>query len=214
MEAVALYLLSAGTLALSVLWWPGVGNSLADLLSIHLPKTKLWELILSLLLVALGIGLGVWAVRREVSNQSRQSEKRAAMAGWLGLPTLAGRGVDAVMVFSHRLARFDDRVVDTGIRGRGASAAMAFSHRLARFDDQAVDAGIRASARFGVWLAKVGDRRGEGVFDGATRQLAKGIDWAGQVARHAHTGQTHHYYTGIAAGLAAILIILGIGALL
>ncbi|MEC9483560.1 MAG: proton-conducting transporter membrane subunit [Halomonas sp.] len=186
-EAAALYLLSAGTLALSVLWWPGVGSTLADLLSIQLPKTKLWELILSLLLVALGIGVGFWAVRRDVSSQSRQSEKRAAMANWFGLPALAEQGVDAVMRFSHGLARFDDR---------------------------AVDAGIRASARFGVWLAKVGDQRGEGAFCGATGLLAKGVDWAGQVTRQAHTGQVHHYYSGIAAGLAVILLILGIGALL
>ncbi|MCK0764992.1 NADH-quinone oxidoreductase subunit L [Chromohalobacter beijerinckii] len=184
-EAVALYLLAAGTLALSLLWWPGVGNGLADLLSVHFPGTRPWELILSLLLVALGIGLGAWAVRREVSSQ--QSETRTAMADWFGLPTLSARGVNAVMMFSHGLARFDDRAVDAGIRG---------------------------SARFGAWLARLGERRGEGAFDGATNQLAKGIDWAGQVARRAHTGQMHHYYTGIAAGLAAILIILSIGALL
>ena len=172
-------------MALSILWWPGVGNGLADWLSVHFPKAKLWELIVSLLLVALGVVLGFWAVRREVSRQ--QSDKRAAMADWLGLPTLTARGADAVMMFSHGLARFDDRAVDAGIRG---------------------------SARFGAWLARLGERRGEGAFDGATNQLAKGIDWAGQVARRAHTGQMHHYYTGIAAGLAAILIILSIGVLL
>ncbi|MAM55751.1 MAG: proton-conducting membrane transporter [Salinicola sp.] len=184
-EGISLYLLAAGTLALSLLWWPGVGNGLADLLSVHFPKTRLWELILSLLLVALGVGLGTWAVRREVSRQ--QNDKRAAMADWLGLPTLTARGADAVMMFSHGLARFDDRAVDAGIRG---------------------------SARFGAWLARLGERRGEGAFDGATNQLAKGVDWAGQVARRVHTGQMHHYYTGIVAGLAAILIILSIGALL
>ncbi|MCK0767499.1 NADH-quinone oxidoreductase subunit 5 family protein [Chromohalobacter canadensis] len=184
-EAVALYLLAAGTLALSLLWWPGIGNGLADLLSVHFPGTRPWELILSLLLVALGIGLGAWAVRREVSSQ--QSETHTAMADWLGLPMLAARGAEAMLMFSHGLARFDDRAVDAGIRG---------------------------SARFGAWLARLGERRGEGAFDGATNQLAKGIDWAGQVARRAHTGQMHHYYTGIAAGLAAILIILSIGALL
>ena len=213
-EAGSLYLLSAGTLVLSLLWWPGVGNDLANLLSIQLPQTKLWELILSLLLVALGIGAGFWAVRREGSNQSRQSETHAAMANWFGLPALAERGISTFMRFSHGLARFDDRVVDAGLRGRGVSAAISFSHGLARFDDRAVDAGIRASARFGVWLAKVSDRRGEGAFDGATSLLARGVDWAGQVARQAHTGQTHHYYTGIAAGFAVIFIILGIGALL
>ncbi|MGQ7245573.1 NADH-quinone oxidoreductase subunit 5 family protein [Salinicola sp. V024] len=187
MEAIALYLLSAATLVLSLLWWPGVGTRLADLLSVDLPQSKPWELIVSLLLVASGIVLGVWAVRREVSGSGRQSARRTELADWFGLPTLAERGVSAVMAFSHGLARFDDRVVD---------------------------AGIHASARFGAWLAKMGDRRGEGVLDGATSQLAKGIDWVGQSARQAHTGQTHHYYTGIAAGLAAILIILGIGALL
>ncbi|MGM8849527.1 NADH-quinone oxidoreductase subunit 5 family protein [Salinicola halophyticus] len=187
MEAAALYLLSAGTLVLSLLWWPGVGNSLADLLSIRLPPTRPWELIVSLLLVALGIVLGVWALRREVSDSSRQRARRAELAEWFGLPALAQQGVGTVMAFSHGLARFDDRVVD---------------------------AGIHASARFGAWLATLGDRRGEGWFDGATSQLAKGVDWMGQWARQAHTGQTHHYYTGIAAGLAAILIILGTGALL
>ena len=186
-EGISLYLLAAGTLALSLLWWPGVGNSLADLLSVHFPKTRLWELILSLLLVALGVGLGTWAVRREMAGAGRHGAMRASMADWLGLPTLTARGADAVMMFSHGLARFDDRAVDAGIRG---------------------------SARFGVWLARLGERRGEGAFDGATSQLAKGVDWAGQVARRAHTGQMHHYYTGIAAGLAAILIILSIGALL
>ncbi|NWO56242.1 NADH-quinone oxidoreductase subunit 5 family protein [Chromohalobacter israelensis] len=186
-EAAALYLLAAGTLALSLLWWPGVGNGLADWLSVHFPGTRPWELILSLLLVALGMGLGVWAVRREVTGARRPGATRTGVADWLGLPRLAACGANAVLMFSHGLARFDDRAVDAGIRG---------------------------SARFGAWLARLGERRGEGAFDGATNQLAKGIDWAGQVARRAHTGQMHHYYTGIAAGLAAILIILSIGALL
>ncbi|UNG19386.1 NADH-quinone oxidoreductase subunit L [Stutzerimonas zhaodongensis] len=210
-EALALYVLAGGTLALSLLWWPGFAETLSDRLGIEMPPSKKWEILGSLLFVALGILLGALAVRRHWANRDEANRRFVTVSDWLGIPTVAGRTASRLMNISYALARFDDRIVDAGIQ-RMASYR-AFSNRLGRFDDRAVDGGIRLTARFGAWFASFGNRRGEALFNGLVDTVAQVTGWLGQRTRQLQSGQMHHYYTGIAVGLAAVFLILAIGGL-
>jgi hypothetical protein len=208
---MALYLLSAGALLLSLLWWPGLAEAIGRRLGFVLPAGKPWEVLLSWLLVGLGVLGGAVAVRQDWGNEDEVNARHPMLSRWFGLPALATRGASALFAASHALARFDDRVVDGGLRlvARYGSAA----HALARFDDRAVDGGVRLTARVGEGLARLGDRRGEALFDGWVSGLSEATGALGRHVRRLQSGQMHHYYTGIAAGLAVVVLILAIGGL-
>ncbi|WP_312200670.1 NADH-quinone oxidoreductase subunit 5 family protein [Stutzerimonas balearica] len=210
-ERLALYLLSAGALLLSLLWWPGLAEAIGHRLGFVLPAGEPWEVLLSWLLVGLGVLGGAVAVRQQWGNEDEANTRHPMLSRWFGLPALATRGASALFAASHALARFDDRVVDGGLRlvARYGSAA----HALARFDDRAVDGGVRLTARVGEGLARFGDRRGEALFDGWVSGLSEATGALGRQVRRLQSGQMHHYYTGIAAGLAVVVLILAIGGL-
>nr|WP_297461698.1 proton-conducting transporter membrane subunit [uncultured Halomonas sp.] len=181
----ALHSLAGATLLLSLLWWPEVHETATALLNIDRPSSHTWLLAVSLVLVLLGIVWGIGTARHEWWLVPRRWQ--GAAAAWFGLPMLT-QGI--------------------------ATGVSATSARLARFDDDVVDAGLRGTARFGAWLARRGSARGETLAEGLPGSLSRLIDWGGQWARRAQSGQTHHYYTGIAAGFAIVLILLVIGAAL
>ncbi|SFI03389.1 NADH-quinone oxidoreductase subunit L [Modicisalibacter xianhensis] len=179
--------LVVGTLILSVLWWPELHRSIVESLTFSLPPGHLWLLIVSLLLVAAGIAIGIWMTRPGQTLPAQLEAKRPMAAQWFGLSA--------------------------------ATAALAgwtsvLGHRLARFDDEVVDAGLRATARAGEWLARLGAGRGEWLGESLPGSLTRLSEWGGRWARQAQSGQTHHYYTGIAVGCGVILVLLWIGALL
>lgn len=207
-ERLALYLLAVGTLALSLLWWPGLGESIADSLGVALPPGETWETWLSLGFVALGILLAALVLSRQWGNRDEENPRCAMASDWLGIPAFASRMASGLMNASYSLARFDDRVVDAG--PQRIADYTYFAKVLGRFDDGAVDGGIRLTARFGNWLARTGNRRGEALFDGIGMQLSRCIGWLGHEARQLHTGQMHHYYIAIAVGLAAMFLVLAI----
>jgi NADH-quinone oxidoreductase subunit L len=76
-----------------------------------------------------------------------------------------------------------------------------------------VDRGVRATARFGAWLAALGARTGEAIFDGLPGGAARGVREGGRMIRALHTGLVHQYYVLVAAGLAALALMLSIGGL-
>ena len=196
------------TLALSVLWWPGVRQALEAMLGLALPATTMGELMLSLALVALGVAAGAGLAWRAPRLAQRPILIRTA--AWLGLPAL-GRAVllRPLQAATHALARFDDWVL-----GVVTSAQLRLpSVGLARFDDRVVDRGVRATARFGAWLAALGARTGEAIFDGLPGGAARGARESGRMIRALHTGLVHQYYVLVAAGLAALALMLGIGGL-
>ncbi|MFC3285010.1 NADH-quinone oxidoreductase subunit 5 family protein [Litchfieldella rifensis] len=207
-ETWALYSLSAATLLFSLLWWPAVHQWLAVVAP--LPASASWELFGSLALVLLGIAGGIRVTR---GPAPLASGRFAWVASWWGLPTAIRYVTTAVAELSVYLARFDDRVLDAfaGAVVRGVSSA---SGRMARGDNDVVDAGLQGTARFGQWLAHLHATRGESISEGLPGTLARLTERGGQWARQAQSGQTHHYYTGIAAGFAIVLAILMIGALL
>lgn len=208
-ERLALYFLALGTLGLALLWWPGLGEAIAESLGFVLPPGKTWETLLSLAFVALGILLAALALARQWGNRDEDNPRHATASDWLGIPALASRTAGGLMNASHALARFDDHVVDAGLQR--IAGYTNFAAALGRFDDRAVDGGIRLTARFGAWLARLGNRRGEALFDGIVVTVAQVTGWLGQRIRQLQSGQMHHYYAGIAVGLAAVFLILAIG---
>ncbi len=134
-------------------------------------------MLLSWLLVGLGVLGGAVAVRQQWGNEDEANTRHPMLSRWFGLPALTTRGASALFAASHALARFDDRVVDGGLRlvARYGSAA----HALARFDDRAVDGGVRLTARVGEGLARFGDRRGEALFDGWVSGLSEATGASG-----------------------------------
>ncbi|MGH9182940.1 MAG: NADH-quinone oxidoreductase subunit L, partial [Acidimicrobiales bacterium] len=101
-------------------------------------------------------------------------------------------------------ARFDDRVVDPGIRGV-AALGQATAGLAARFDDRVVDAGIRGVAALGQTTARLLSAVSEGGVDGAVRGLAGLVGAAGRDSRRLQTGLTHQYYVVVAAGVVALV---------
>ncbi|WP_048308195.1 NADH-quinone oxidoreductase subunit L [Halomonas sp. PR-M31] len=182
-ESGAVLLMAGMTMLLSLVWWPDVQVWLSETLSISLPENSAWELIVSLVLVLLGIAVGFVMTRR----QHRASVWQERVANWFGLLT----------------------VIQTIARG-----AVVLGHLLARFDDRVVDAGLRGTARLAQWLARRGARQGEVFAEGVPGVMTRLSEWGGYWARQAQSGQTHHYYAGISLGLVVIFAILLIGALL
>ncbi len=204
-----LYVLTALVLLGSVLWLPAVHSGLGQWLGAAYPDTELWEFAISLALVLLGLFLGYRMVARGPGQGERTtSPARNFLAQWLFLPHLAQRLI----------------VVPVD----------ALSQRLAALDDKVVDAGIRASARFALWLARVGDRSGEWAFDLLPRGFARlghalaaassrFMEWlsdqlpetparlsglAGQQVRRLQSGMLHHYYSLMAVGVGVFVLTL------
>jgi hypothetical protein len=82
------------------------------------------------------------------------------------------------------------------------------AHGLARFDDRVVDGGVRTSAALGAAFARVVDNRVEWTVDGVVRGLARMFRTLGQLARRPQTGQLHHYYAQAVVALAALAVLL------
>lgn len=197
--------LAAASVALGVVWLPWGEARLASLTKGVVPPGTPWELAGSLAVVAIGVCVVVVLDRRGRLAVPFATPVVAPVADWLGLPALVRVGVtDRVLAAARVAARFDDGVVDRGIVG-AARAGTAVAAGAATGDDRVVDAGVRGVARLGAWLAAALDRVGEASFAGAVVGLARVAGLAGRGARRLQSGQTHVYYSGIAAGIALLV---------
>jgi NADH-quinone oxidoreductase subunit L len=79
---------------------------------------------------------------------------------------------------------------------------------LARFDDRVVDGGVRAGAALGAAFARVVDARVEWSVDGLVRGLGRSFRALGRLARRPQTGQLHHYYAQAVVALAVLAVLL------
>ncbi|GGM09684.1 proton-conducting transporter transmembrane domain-containing protein [Nakamurella endophytica] len=196
--------LAAAAAVLSVLALPPVGSAVRRVLGDTTSPSPDWtSLLLTGAVSAAVVVLVVW----------RGLPALRWAAGWLGLERAAHRlVVRPVLALADGLARFDDRVVDGGVRG-AASMARAAAQRVARFDDRAVDGAVRGAARGGVRLADVTARVDEAGIDRAVQTIARGARRLGTLARRPQTGQLHQYYAqvvivlGAAAALAAVSVL-------
>ncbi|MDP8970748.1 MAG: NADH-quinone oxidoreductase subunit L, partial [Actinomycetota bacterium] len=139
-ETAPIAYLALLTVALGVVWLPGAQRAAGDLLGGELPKGQTWELALSLVAVAAGAYAAVVADRR--GHLATLGTRRAA--DWFGLPALVeGAVIRPTLVLCAALARFDEQVVDAGVR-TAAAIARGFSRLASRFSERGVDGIIEA----------------------------------------------------------------------
>lgn len=207
LQNAPIYALAMLVLLTSAIWLPGLRSNLEQMLAVSFPSGKLWELVLSLALVLAGLYGGYRLAFRNPGQVVGQTASRF-FGQWMWLPHLANRlAAVPVNAVATRLATFDDKVVDTGVRG-SAGSALWLAKQLARLDDLVVDAGIRGSARFTLWLAKVGDRFYEWLFDSLPEGLARLSARAGHTTRQLQSGELHHYYSLMAIGVGVLALAL------
>jgi NADH-quinone oxidoreductase subunit L len=80
--------------------------------------------------------------------------------------------------------------------------------RLARFDDRVVDGGVRAAAATGAALGRLASLRVEVSLDAVVRGVAGGARALGRWAPRPQTGQLHHYYAQAAVALGVLAVLL------
>jgi NADH-quinone oxidoreductase subunit L len=79
---------------------------------------------------------------------------------------------------------------------------------LARFDDRVVDGGVRAAAAAGDLAAALATRRVEVRVDGLVEAVGRGARALGSMARRPQTGQVHTYYAQAAVLFAGLILLL------
>jgi NADH:ubiquinone oxidoreductase subunit 5 (subunit L)/multisubunit Na+/H+ antiporter MnhA subunit len=174
--------LAGAAALLGVLAVPPLAEELAWSLGETRRTPDLWQLALSAALAVLTVGAVVGWRRITGGRPTRRPAGAVWLTGWLGLETVAVRGVAApVMAAARALARFDDVAVDGAVRAVGAGAA-----GLARLTDLRAEAAVSALVR---------------AVAGAARRL-------GTLARRPQTGQLHQYYAQAAVALAVLALIL------
>ena len=179
LETLALAVLAAASLLLSLLWLPAVQAAVANGLAIELPHANPWELPVSL--AALGIGLYAgWRLTRRPAVLD--TAYIAAAADWLGLPAL--------------------------IRTAVIQPILALARGAAHLDDQVIDMLPRGVAATGSCLALTGARLGERLTDGLPEGTARLIGLGAESARQLQTGLSHHYYALVAIGVTVLTVIL------
>lgn len=182
-ETIATGSLAATSLALALLWLPGIQQALGGWFATPFPAPPAWETIGSLLTVGVGLYGGLMIARQHPALGA--SGALASCADWLGLPfaieRLIGRPIQAL---AQRCAGFDDAVIDGAVRRVGAG---------------------------GLFTARVAyrglDRLADGLPEGANRWLAL----SGDDSRRFQTGLSHHYLAFMAAGAVVLAIILFAG---
>jgi NADH-quinone oxidoreductase subunit L len=79
---------------------------------------------------------------------------------------------------------------------------------LAKFDDKVIDGGVRAAGATGDLFAKVASGRVEITVDGVVHRIANAAKALGRWARRPQTGQLHHYYAQAAVALVLLAVLL------
>lgn len=205
----AMAALAAISLALGVLWLPGSAAMVARVIGEPLAPSAPWELALGLVLIGAAFALAWWLRRRgRLAGFGLPEEWRSAAADWLGLPVVTDRlVVRPLLALSLALAAFDNRVIDAGVGGVARLAALT-SRLFSRHGEWTIDGTVGRVADATLRLAvrsRVADEYG---VDAAVEGTARGIGLAGSGSRRLQTGQTHHYYVVLGAGLAAMAIVL------
>ncbi|WP_433228880.1 proton-conducting transporter transmembrane domain-containing protein [Actinomadura formosensis] len=88
-----------------------------------------------------------------------------------------------------------------------ARPVFALAQALARFDDRVIDGGVRVAAATGRRAAALADHRVEVRVDGLVDAVGRGARWLGAAARRPQTGQVHTYYAQAAVLLAVLILI-------
>ena len=215
-EVGSLAVLAAATLGLSLLWLPGVVGLVEDATGGALFRSTPWELPVSLAMIVLAFGsVRLLARRGRLASVGLPGGVQEAAADWLGLPAATRLlVVTPVITLSRLLARFDDLVVDAGVRGVGhvaEAASRLFSIRV----EWTFDGVVHAVATTTLQAALGSRTTDEAGIDGTVEGTARAVGSLGAQSRRLQTGLVHHYYVVLASGLAAsiaVLALLGLAA--
>ncbi len=211
-EVGAVATLAAITAGLSVLWLPWSEEVVESATGGELAGTTPLEVGLSLLLTIVAVlVVGVlWRTDRLVTL-GLPEPARQAVAAWLGLPVAARRlVVEPVLSLAMALRRFDDRVIDAGVRAAAALAALA-SRLLSRRAEWTIDGVVRTVAGATLRAAGLSRIADERAIDGLLVEgTASGVGRVGRLSRRLQTGLSHHYYVVVAAGTAVIMLVLAL----
>ncbi|MDQ6634914.1 MAG: NADH-quinone oxidoreductase subunit L [Gemmatimonadota bacterium] len=206
-EMASLAVLALLTVALGVLWSPSVARR-AESLTGSVPPGALWETIASLATVGLGISAGwlLWRRDRLLSLGLPRAAQRF-VAGWFRLPALAtGIVVRPVVALSSALAMFDARVVDEGIRG-AVQMARSLTALMAWWGERGIGGAVTGLARAATWGATASQSADARLIDASVEAFAHGVSRAGSASRRIQSGRAHDYYTLIAEGTVALVMI-------
>ena len=211
-QRTSLGALAVATVALAVLWLPGAGAVVEDIVGGRLFDSEAWELPVSLLAIAGAGGMVVVLARsRLLVSLALPAPLQASLGDWLGLPPLARRVVvEPVLALSRGLAVVDDRVVDAGVRA-AARVPIAVSGVLSWWGERSVDGAVRAVSGGALWAAAASRRADERGVDRAVEDLARGAGVAGRHSRRLQGGLAHHYYVIIAVGLVVVVAVAAVG---
>lgn len=208
-EVASLGALASVTVVLSLLWLPEGAAVVERLVGGELPEANLAETLAGIASIA-GAALLIVALRHtgRLLTLGLGSTWQARAGDWLGLPAVTGAVVvrPATSMATH-LARFDDRVVDAGVRAT-ASLAAAVSRLFSRRFEFAIDDVVRRVADATIVTAAGSRVVDDAGFDAAVEAAGRGVGVAGHQSRRLQTGESHHYFVIVAAGLAAIVVVL------
>ena len=204
-------LLALLSLALGVLWWSGVQEAAAGLASGDIVGVHATELLLGLGAIAVGAGSAVLLGRRSQLAQLPSAVLVDAGRAWLGLATVSRRAIVApVLALSSGLARFDDRVVDAGVR-LAARIATQVAALLRRRSELSLDAVVDGIGSATLVMAAGSRRVDDAGVDRTAEEVAAAFGSGGRLLRRLQTGLTHHYYVIVAVGLVAVVAALALG---
>ena len=203
-EFAGLTWLAGMSVLLSLLWLPAAEVSVERATAGPLPEAAPWGLPAALLALTAAF-LAVWLLwgKGRLLTLGLPMEVQAAAADWLGLPTAARRGiVRPTVALARALARFDDRVVDAGVRG-AAWIGRHVSRLLNAWGERGIEGavwGVADATLASADLSRAADDQG---VDAAVEGVARGVGVGGAWSRRLQTGMAHHYYVVVAVGIAA-----------
>ena len=240
-EIGAIGALAAASLLLGLLWIPATGSAVEEaadaLAGSALPTTTGWVLAGAVAALAAGLSLTLLLWRSgDLASLRVPRRLRDFAAGWYGIPTVARVGVvRPVLGLAAVLGRFDQRVVDAGVRATGAivgvlsrwlsrwgeltfdgvrrgvvAVALRTAQGLAGVVESAVDSAVTAVAVATDRTAGASRRTDDTGVDHAVEELARLTGLVGSQSRRTQTGLSHHYFVIVAAGLAAIAVLLAV----
>ena len=214
-EVASLAVLAAASLALGALWLPGGGRVVETLTFGRLPAGptvvvhRFHEQLIALAVIG-AAAVTVWFLIRHgrLASSGVPAPVRTRVADWFGIATAARLVVvDPILVLSRALARFDDLVVDAGVRGAAAIASTG-SRLLARRGELSIDAAVHALAGLTIRAAAGSRVSDERAVDAAVEGIAREVGLAGRQSRRLQTGLAHHYYLIVAGGVAVVVAVL------
>ena len=210
-EFASMALLAVATAILTALWLPGAQEAVEEAAGGSLFEAAAWEFVASIALIAVAFVLARWLFEHgRLLDLGLSPQLQVAAGDWLSIPAAMKVLVaDPVLSLSRFLARFDNRVVDAGVRTTAAIAG-SMSRLFSLRAELTIDGVVEMAAKMTMLTAGRSRVTDEEAVDGAVEGSARWFGVMGKASRGLQTGLAHHYYVILVVGLAAIVAVLGI----